>query len=219
MDLYVKIITDDKRFERMLSLELSDRGVEIVGETSLNSRNLTKKNFYTLVDLDFCSEDDIADLLTYSSVIGFSHSYMDANSRILGSCYAILHRPFLMDELFSVIFNEGIRSPLPKSASIPKRSSKKFKDKTGYLKVEESSKKAIWGNEGIALTDNEYKVLSLLCERRGETVTRGEISELLGATDGNISDVYICMLRRKIDNRFGVKLIYTVRGEGYVLKN
>lgn len=219
MSLYAKIITDDKRFERMLSLELSDRGVEIVGEITIDFKHLTKKNFYTLVDLDFCSEDDIADLLSCSSVVGFSHSYMDANNGILGSCYAILHRPFLMDELFSVIFNEGIREPHFPTITSPKRNGKKLGDKSGYLKVDHSSKKAIWGNEGIALTDSEYKVLALLCDKRGETVSRGEISALLGATDGNISDVYICMLRRKIDNRLGIKLIYTVRGEGYVLKN
>jgi DNA-binding response OmpR family regulator len=69
------------------------------------------------------------------------------------------------------------------------------------------------------LSDNEYKVLSVLCENRGEAVPREEICSLLGVTDGNMGDVYICHLRRKIDNKLGLKLIYTVRGKGYMLKN
>ena len=34
-----------------------------------------------------------------------------------------------------------------------------------------------------------------------------------------MGDVYICHLRRKIDNKLGLKLIYTIRGKGYMLKN
>ncbi len=219
MNLYAKIITDDKRFERMLALELTGRGIEVLEDIGVDQRSVSKKNFYTLVDLDFCSEDDISDLASYSNVIGFSHTYQDANKDILRSFYAVLHRPFLMDELFSIIFSEGKLLINQKIHRPVNSASRQTRAKKSYLKVDHASKKAIWGNDGIALTDSEYKVLSLLYDRRGETVSRKEISELLGADEGNICDVYICMLRRKIDNRFGVKLIYTVRGKGYTLKN
>jgi DNA-binding response OmpR family regulator len=71
----------------------------------------------------------------------------------------------------------------------------------------------------IPLSDNECKVLSTLCQNRGEIVEREKIYALLGADEGNMGDVYICHLRRKIDNKLGLKLIYTVRGKGYILKN
>ena len=45
-----------------------------------------------------------------------------------------------------------------------------------------------------------------------------ELSKLIGGASGNMCDVYICMLRKKIDDQFGVKLIYTVRGKGYMIK-
>ena len=219
MNLYAKIITDDKRFERMLALELSDRGVNVLDDIGAVAKIVSKKKFYTLVDLDFCSEDDIYGLASYSNVIGFSHAYQDVNNVTIASCYAVLHRPFLMDELFNVIFCED-KMPLKlRNKSDTKAGNIQIRQKKRYLKVDHESKKAVWGNNGIALSDSEYKVLSLLCDRRGETVTRREISALLGASGGNICDVYICMLRRKIDNRLGVKLIYTVRGQGYVLKN
>jgi two-component system copper resistance phosphate regulon response regulator CusR len=73
----------------------------------------------------------------------------------------------------------------------------------------------VWGG----VWKNEYKVLSVLCENRGETVDRDRIYSILGAEEGNMGDVYICHLRKKIDNPLGIKLIYTVRGKGYMLKN
>jgi DNA-binding response OmpR family regulator len=80
-------------------------------------------------------------------------------------------------------------------------------------------KSAVWGDVRISLSDYEYKVLSLLCDNRCEVVEREQISALLGVDDGNMGDVYICHLRRKIDNKLGIKLIYTIRGRGYMLKN
>ena len=51
------------------------------------------------------------------------------------------------------------------------------------------------------------------------SVLREEIDAILSVDDGNMSDVYICHLRRKLDNKLGLKLIYTIRGKGYMLKN
>ena len=85
--------------------------------------------------------------------------------------------------------------------------------------MSELDKAAIWGDRIIPLSDNEYKVLSLLCENRREVVERERIYAELGAEDGNMGDVYICHLRRKLDNKLGIKLIYTIRGKGYMLKN
>ena len=218
MSMYAKIITDDKRFERMLSLELADRGFEILGDIGADAKFISKKNFYALVDLDFCQENDLSDLSSYANVIGFSNNYQDAESESVRCCCAVLHRPFLMDELFSAIFSD-VKPHNQKRIRQIRSGDSHVRDKKGHLRVDHASKKAIWGNDGIALSDTEYKVLSLLCEKRGEVVTRQEIDELLEANEGNSADVYICMLRRKIDNRLGVKLIYTVRGEGYKLKN
>ena len=218
MSIYAKIITDDKRFERMLSLELEDRGLLIIDDVKTDADSVSKKNFYTLVDLDFCMEDDLSDISSYSNVIAFSHTYRDVDDSCTKLCYAVLHRPFLMEELFSIIFGE--KKPLKKKRNHPiKLTGRQINDNKEHLRIDHTSKKAVWGNEGIALSENEYKLLSLLCERRGDVVIRSEIDDLLGAGDSNISDVYICMLRKKIDNRLGVKLIYTVRGEGYKLKN
>jgi len=70
----------------------------------------------------------------------------------------------------------------------------------------------------VSLSRNEYKILSALCKNSGECVSRAALTELLGATDGNIADVYICHLRKKLEEPFGVKMIYSVRGKGYMTK-
>lgn len=65
------------------------------------------------------------------------------------------------------------------------------------------------------LSDSEYKVLSLLCESSANEVTRAELDLLLGGEKSNISDVYICKLRQKLETPSGRKLIQTVRKKGY----
>ena len=91
--------------------------------------------------------------------------------------------------------------------------------KPNCLTVLELDKAAVWGNQVIPLSDNEYKILSLLCDNRYKIVERERIYAALGAEYGNMGDVYICHLRKKIDNKLGLKLIYTIRGKGYMLKN
>lgn len=210
--LFATIITDDRRFERMLTLELSSRGVEIVHGVDINKSDIKKRKLFSIVDLDFCRTDDVSELARESDVIGFSRSYKNELGSAAESCRAFLHRPFLTDELISVLF-DGVEVH-------KKRENAPLKmKKHSYLTVDEVERCAVFGNERIMLTDCEYKVLSLLCEKRGEAVSREDISDLLGTRDSNNCDVYICMLRRKIDNRLGLKLISTVRGKGYMISN
>ena len=210
--LYVIVVTDDKRFERMLSLELSCRGVEILNGADTDRLKTKRGKTFSIVDLDFCGADDIIDLARISDVIGFSRSYKNELKGVAELCRVFLHRPFLTDELISIIF-EGVEVHRKKELAPSKLKNHR------YLTVDEVERCAVFGNERIMLTDSEYKVLSLLCEKRGGAVSREELSRLLGTLDSNNCDVYICMLRRKIDNRLGLKLIHTVRGKGYMIQN
>lgn len=69
----------------------------------------------------------------------------------------------------------------------------------------------------IPLTDGEWRVLNCLAEKCDAPVSREELSLLLGAEKGNISDVYICRLRKKLEEPTGIKIITTVREKGYAL--
>ena len=67
----------------------------------------------------------------------------------------------------------------------------------------------------VKLTPSEFAVLDLLCSASGEIVAREFISQLLGADEGNITDVYICRLRKKLEIPLGKKFIFAIRGKGY----
>ena len=67
----------------------------------------------------------------------------------------------------------------------------------------------------IILSDTEYKILSVLCQNAQKTVLRETIQELFENGSGNITDVYICKLRKKLEEPQGQRLIFTVREKGY----
>lgn len=211
MSKQVRIVSDDARFSRMLSLVLSEYGLEIVSELEGGEESTN----YTVVDLDTCTADNVAMFAQISTLIGFSTRYAEELMGLTELCTAFLHRPFPIGDL-TALFGHSEKKPMP--GDRPQKASVHHK-KLNYLTVDPVEKAAVWGDMHISLSDNEYKVLALLCENRGETVEREVIYSLLGAEDGNMGDVYICHLRRKIDNKLGLKLIYTVRGKGYMLKN
>ncbi|WP_064196683.1 MULTISPECIES: response regulator transcription factor [Emticicia] len=74
----------------------------------------------------------------------------------------------------------------------------------------------------IPLTSKEFMLLEFFIRNNGKVVSRIEIAEkvwnLNFDTGTNTIDVYVNFLRKKIDQNFPVKLIYTVVGRGYMLK-
>jgi len=75
----------------------------------------------------------------------------------------------------------------------------------------------------ISLTQKEYALLEYLMQNQGHVLSRLQIADhVWGAEfeyDSNIVDVYIRYLRRKIDDGQQKKLIQTVRGFGYVMRD
>jgi DNA-binding response OmpR family regulator len=71
-------------------------------------------------------------------------------------------------------------------------------------------------NIHISLSGTELMIIEELCKSFGQTVKRESIMSLIGAVDGNIADVYICRLRKKIEGPLNKKLIFTKRGKGYL---
>lgn len=75
----------------------------------------------------------------------------------------------------------------------------------------------------VELTKKEYDLLDYLLRNKNLVLNRERILQNVWgyeyAGDTNIVDVYIRYLRNKLDERFGQKYIYTVRGVGYVVKD
>ena len=79
-----------------------------------------------------------------------------------------------------------------------------------------------YADEDLGLTKKEAELLRYLYARRGTLCTRQEIVSAvwkhLYTGNTNLVDVYIRYLRAKLDERYHTKLIYAVRGKGYMLK-
>ena len=67
----------------------------------------------------------------------------------------------------------------------------------------------------IFLSESEAKLLLALCQSSPEPVSREILGGLLESGQGNIVDVYICKLRKKLEEPFSTRLIFTVRNKGY----
>ena len=74
----------------------------------------------------------------------------------------------------------------------------------------------------ISLTAKEYQLLEYLMYNKGIVLSRSRIEDHIWNYDyeggTNVVDVYIRYLRKKIDDGYEQKLIHTVRGAGYVLR-
>lgn len=79
------------------------------------------------------------------------------------------------------------------------------------------------GGKAIELTTKEYALLEYMVLNKNKILSRTDIVEHLYDydfdLDSNIIDVFIYRLRTKIDNGFDKKLIHTIRGAGYMLKD
>ena len=76
--------------------------------------------------------------------------------------------------------------------------------------------------KSITLTSREFSLLEYLIRNQGRVLSRAQIIEHVWSFDyegaSNMVDVYIRNLRRKVDDGYDPKLIHTVRGAGYVLR-
>ena len=76
--------------------------------------------------------------------------------------------------------------------------------------------------EGVELTRREFDLLRYLLENKERVISRESLLDHVWGFDfvgeTNAVDVYIRFLRAKIDEHFGIKLIHTVRGVGYVIR-
>jgi heavy metal response regulator len=123
-----------------------------------------------------------------------------------------LTKPFVFEELLARIRSLIRRKTTVKEAVI----------RIADLEIDTASHQVKRAGKPIALSAKEYSLLEFLAYRKGAVVSRTDIVEHIyhedADMDSNVVDVYINYLRNKIDKEFSSKLIHTVRGAGYILK-
>ncbi len=90
------------------------------------------------------------------------------------------------------------------------------------LIIEPLSNTVYLEGETVKLTSHEFGLLTYLLKNRGSVVPRAELLSYVWGYDyvegTNVVDVYVRHLRKKLDIPFGVDLIETVHGAGYIIK-
>lgn len=127
-------------------------------------------------------------------------------------CDDYLAKPFAFDELLARL------RALLRRASGQKTPHMEY----GGLQVDPVTRAVSRDGKSIELTNKEYALLEMLMRHPGQVFTRTAIMESVWGYDfdnsSNVLEVYMNFLRKKIDQNFDRKLLHTVRGVGYVLR-
>ena len=195
----ILILSEDVTFARMLELELGAMHFSV----AVNSASAARENDLILVDLDSASIPQKTG--NTARIVGFTRhfevSQLDAERR----CSMILHRPFQMR-----ILREEV-ALLDTTAE----------EREDHTEDKSNSEISLVGNvltigkEVLTLRPKEASVMSCLLANRGKTVSREALSNLIGESSTNKTDVHVCYLRRKIAGVTERSIIKTVRGKGY----
>lgn len=90
------------------------------------------------------------------------------------------------------------------------------------LRLDPATREVTRANRRIDLSAKEFALLEYLLRRQGQVLSRSVIAQHVWGVDydtfTNVIDVYVNYLRKKIDVGFEPKLLHTVRGVGYVLR-
>lgn len=121
-------------------------------------------------------------------------------------------KPFAFEELLARVEALGRR---PKAIAPPVL-------QVADLTIDTGAREVRRGGRAVELTPKEYAVLEYLTRNRDRVLSRTLITEYAWGyhfdPGTNMVDVVITRLRKKVDHGHAKKLIYTVRGVGYVLK-
>ncbi len=127
-------------------------------------------------------------------------------------CDDYLAKPFAFQELLARI------RALLRRAGTTRLPLLQYRD----LTLDPATRTVTRGGERIELTNKEYALLEFLMRHPEQVLTRNVLLENVWGYDfdpqSNVLEVYMNFLRKKIDARFSRRLLHTVRGVGYVLR-
>jgi len=216
----ILVIEDDVQISRVLELELKHEGYEVEtardGLTGLE--RALKEPDLIILDWMLPKLDGLEVLRRIRTKSQTPVIMLTAKDRIPDRVSGLdtgaddyLSKPFSIEELLARV-RARLRDRAPAENILTAKDLKMNRDRH---EVERAGNK-------ITLTAKEYALLEYLLLHRNKVHTRDELfngvwgSDFLG--DSNLIDVYIRYLRGKIDDEYDDKLIQTVRGVGYALK-
>jgi len=220
----ILLIEDDKGITRILELEFKHEGytydIAMYGKDGLEK---FQNGQYGLILLDLMLPE-VSGLEICRKVRKISNipiimltARRDITDKVIGldlGADDYVTKPFEMEELLARV-RAGLRRSKNKMCEMKML---EFAD----LSINLLTREVIKHGDHIELTKTEYDLLEYLLQNKGLVLTRDQIIEHVWGYDfvgdTNVLDVYIRYLRNKIDYPYETKLIHTVRGVGYTLK-
>lgn len=218
----ILLVEDEEKLARMVELELQYEGYEVEkafdGRAGLD-RALSGEFDLVLLDImlpQLSGMEVLRRLRRESQVpvimLTARDSVVDKVSGLDSGADDYITKPFAIEELLA-----RIRAALRTKSG---RDSQMLA--VGPLAMEVESRRVTVRGQEVELTKKEFDLLRHLLENKGRVLTREALLDSVWGFDfvgeTNSVDVYIRFLRSKIDEAFGIKLIHTVRGVGYVIK-
>jgi DNA-binding response OmpR family regulator len=221
--MQILVVEDERRMADLLKQGLEEEGHSVVVSGSgLDALSIALHHAFDAIVLDVMlpgmSGFDIARRLRESRVRTpiLMLTARDAAPDVIQGldCGAddYVTKPFSFEVLLARIRAVARRAPIPAAPLL----------KVADLTLDTGTREATRGGRRISLTRTEYGLLELLMRRSGVVVERGHIMETLWGFDSSVEsntlDVFIRLLRGKIDHRGEPRLIHTLRGVGYSLR-
>lgn len=223
----ILIVEDETKIARFLELELKHEGYEVIlaGDGRLGLEKALKDNV-DLVVLDIMlpglSGIEVCRRIRLESQVPIIMltAKDDVTDKVAGldmGADDYMTKPFAIEELLArirvALNRKKQHNAEPKGDLL----------QIGGITLNLASHSAYYGEDELVLTKKEYELLEYLMRNKNIALTREQLLnnvwdyEYFG--DTNVVDVYIRYLRQKIDEKYGVHLISTVRGVGYIIKD
>ena len=221
----ILIIEDEEKIARFIELELKFEGYEV--EKALDGREglaLAQARPFDLILLDIMLPglngiEVLRRIRLFSDVpvilLTARDTVVDKVTGLDGGADDYITKPFAIEELLARI-RVALRK---KRAAAPPSTILE----AGIIRLDPVRREVWAGEHQLELTKKEFDLLQFLMENKNIVMKREVLLERVWGYDfegeTNVVDVYIRYLRAKIEEPFDIKLIHTVRGVGYVIKD
>lgn len=221
----ILIVEDEEKIARFVELELKHEGYDV--EKAYDGRTglaLAESDGFDLILLDIMLPgingiEILRRIRRESNVpvimLTARDAVMDKVSGLDMGADDYITKPFAIEELLA-----RIRVTLRKNSSAPETKNSVFH--CCGLTLDSNRFKVTYSGVPVELTAKEFSLLQTLMQNKNIVMSRDTLLENVWGYDyigeTNVVDVYIRYLRQKIDEKFNTKIITTVRGVGYVIK-
>ena len=229
-EIKILLVEDEEKLARFVELELNHEGYSVTKAfTGREGYELAVAGNFDLVLLDIMLPElngmEVLRRLRRTSkvpviMLTARDETMDKVAGLDQGADDYITKPFAIEELLARIRVTLRKHPV----SEPATSNAKDEVLSACgVKLDTKRHTVTVNNKHVELTKREFDLLHYLLLNKGVVVTRDMLMENVWDYDfdggTNAVDVYIRFLRTKIDEAFDIKLIHTVRGVGYVIRD